>query len=125
MAFERTFTLHEDGAPIVKTILSFVEHEDEPDVLTMTVYDARKDALAGQATWHVQSESNGFALQISTQIIPVGICLAGCFAGVISGPLVDCLRKARSRKDVRNCIDANAAWQAVSAMTCIYGCLSL
>lgn len=128
MVFSRHVSLVIDGNTAVQVVVSFQEQEAEPDEFRIAIYPHSNDlAPMAESVWHVREKNGSFQLQIFTQSIVTGICLAGCLASVVAGagPLVECLKKAKTRADVRKCIDTNAVAQVVASLSCIYGCLSL
>lgn len=128
MSFDRKVSLLIDDTTSVVVVVSFVEREDAPDELRVSIRRSPFADPEAEAVWHVRDQNGGFTLQITTQsVVTTGICLTGCLAGIVSGagPLVDCLKKAKNRREVRQCIDRNAVAQVVSALGCIYGCLSV
>ena len=127
MNFERKISLSIDEGVVAELTVSFTENEEGPDEFRAVVRRSPYGNVEGEAVWHVHEQDGSFSLQITTQFVASGICLAGCFAGIVTstGPLVDCLKKAKSRRAVRDCISQHGVWQAVGALSCIYGCLSL
>lgn len=127
MSFDRTVTLSVDSKTVVEVDVAFTEKYDGPDEFRVTVRRSRGGEAEADAVWHVHELNGQFALQIIYQHIGTGICLAGCLAGIVTGagPLVDCLKKAKDRHDVRDCINQHGVWQTVGSLSCIYGCLHL
>lgn len=128
MAFEHDLSLSVDGIIAVQLNIAFIEHEYEPDELSVKIFKEDKTRLEAEAVWHVWEKDGEISLQITTQnIITGGVCLAGCLAGIVpvAGPLMKCLRGAKSRDEARKCIDLYAVAGAVGSLSCIYMCLNL
>ena len=125
MNFEKKLALSVDGSVAAELVVSFTEHESEPDEFRVVVRRSPFKVPEGEAVWHVHEHDGVFSLQITTQSVASGVCLAGCLAGIVTGPLAECLKKARTRKAVRECITKHGLWQTVGALSCIYGCLSI
>ncbi|WP_223429130.1 hypothetical protein [Tateyamaria pelophila] len=125
MSFRKSINLSIDGEVAAELEVAFMENENEPDKFTVTVRRENHGPSDAEAIWHVQQTDGNFSLQVTAQNVASGICLAGCLSGIVTGagPKVDCLKKAKSRKDVRNCINQHGVWQAVGALSCIYGCM--
>lgn len=127
MSFERTVSLRIDDAEVCFLTVSFSERDKEPDEFNLEIRSSRHNPMIGQATWHLLHTGDSFEFQLSMQTVGSAICLAGCLAGMLKdgGPIVSCLKKAKSRSEARRCIDSNGLLGAVGSMSCIYGCLSL
>lgn len=124
MTFKRTADLSVDTQMVVHLTVSFEENDTKPDEFRITVRRYQTGPIEGEAIWHVKERDGNFSLQITTQTVMSGVCLAGCFADVLTGPLADCLTKAKTKTAVRNCITQHGFWQAVKSLYCIYKCLS-
>ncbi len=48
-------------------------------------------------------------------------CLANCLIGMV-GPIVDCLMKAKSKKDVWKCIEDHAVGTVFGGVSCVLQC---
>lgn len=127
MSFSRTVNLSIEGNTVAELDVSFSEEDHEPDEFRVIVRRSPHGETEAEATWHVQERDGQFVLQITSQHVAAGVCLAGCLAGIVTGagPLVDCLKKATNREDVRNCINQYGVWQAVGSLSCVYGCLHI
>lgn len=127
MSFSHTIDLSIDNKVFANLEVAFTEKSSEPDEFRVTVRRSSFGDPEAEAIWHVREHNKEFTLQITSQTVAAGICLAGCLAGIVTsaGPLVDCLKKARSRSDVRACISQHGLWQAVGSLSCIYGCLQV
>lgn len=128
MAFDHDLSLSVDGTIAVQLNIVFNEYEDKPDELRVKVFKEDKTKLEAEAVWHVWEKDGEISLQITTQnIMTGGVCLAGCLAGIVpvAGPLVKCLKRAKSRNDARKCIDLYTVAGAVGSLSCIYMCLNL
>ncbi len=123
--FERTIDLSVDNSFAVQITVAFTEHDQNPDEFRVEVRKPSSPTPVGVAVWHVRENDAGFSLQITTQSVASGVCLAGCFAGIITGPLVVCLKRAKTRKQVRDCITQHGFWQVVNSVSCIYACLTV
>lgn len=127
MSLNRTISLSIDDSIVVWLEVLFIEKVDKPDEFRVAVKREPSGEPQAEAVWHVQEREGQFTLQITSQNVKMGVCLAGCLAGIVTsaGPLVDCLKRARSRKDVRDCINKHGVWQTISSLSCIYGCLAI
>lgn len=132
MAYEHQLKLSIDNREVIFLTVSLEDKRDEPVRFRVSVQRSAVGPAEAEAVWDIIEKDSGFELQLTTQSISSaigkGICLAGCLAGIVTGarPLVDCLKTARSRDDVEECLSANnAIAQSIGALSCIYGCLNM
>jgi hypothetical protein len=125
MSFNRTVSLLVGGDKEVELTISLVEFDQQPDELRVTVRHNEFGPAEGEAVWRIVRRDESFTVQIATQTVVGGICLAGCFADMLSGQLADCLIRAKTRAAARDCIRRHAVLQAVSSLSCVYGCLQV
>ena len=127
MAFDRNIELRIDGETALYVQVVFTEEESSraPDVLRIEVSRSPGARPEGAVIWQILPEESGYSLQMTTHLVGASICLAGCFAGLITSPLGDCLKKAKTRKEARDCITKHSFWSAVGSLSCVYGCLNI
>ncbi|MBB3772143.1 hypothetical protein FHS55_002755 [Angulomicrobium tetraedrale] len=124
MSFERQIHIQIDDMAAVRITAAFTESDRQPDDFSITVRDVRGYEPAYVARWTLQQVDGTFTL-VPAMGIGTGLCLAGCFADVVTGDLVGCLAAARSRADARACISQHGFGQALKSLACVLGCLGI
>jgi hypothetical protein len=121
-----------------ETAINFSGPDDKNVVLkfTLTENDGAEDEVAvevthggnrlGAANWRLNYQAKTLTLDLaSTMTSGQAICLVTCLGGSIGATLVDCLAQAKQRSAVRLCLQKHAPGALISAVSCVFGCLSV
>lgn len=74
---------------------------------------------------NTQDGSVSFMNLSTIPVVPLVFCLAGCGLSAIIGPLIRCLPQSSDPQQILQCLLAEGANIASSAIPCALGCLNL
>jgi hypothetical protein len=94
-------------------------------VIDWTVSPPNAGTLSGNVTADLSNPAiNQFSIHIPTGVTGLALCLAGCVAKSVIGPLIECLSASRDPQKVLDCLKSKGISIGSSAIACALGCLA-
>lgn len=123
MARLATTTVETDEGTL--SIILNIEAEGNNLVIDWTLSHPNAGTLDGKVTNDFSNPaSNQFTVHIPTGLTGLALCLAGCVAKSVIGPLIECLSASHDPKKVLDCLKNKGISIGSSALACALGCLA-
>lgn len=124
MAFDRNISLKIDDSDALYVKVRHIEG-DEIDQFCIEIFDHAGGQSKGKAVWDIIPNNGTFGFQLAASEVALGICLSACFADIMTSDLAECLKSAKNRSKVKQCLLDHGFWQALKSIHCVYSCLAL